>query len=220
MNVMDQLLRWASWVWPIRLTAEQGRHGPLEVRWEQGRKVLNSAHANQSFGSLHRVWQRVFKHLGLRGDPPTSVLILGLGAGSAVRILRHELGIPAKITAIEIDPIMVELAHRHFGLGAQSDITIIPGDAIIQLQVYPERSDLLIVDLFNDLDLARGVDTLGFAHALREHCAEGGTVCFNTVSYDAVSESCCSRIHDHLSRVFNSVEEFRTEDLNRVFIAR
>jgi len=88
------------------------------------------------------------------------------------------------------------------------------------VQAMHQRYDLVVVDLFADLDLAQGVDTAGFAHALRERCADGGVVCFNTVSYDRASEVRCCRIKDRLGRVFSSVEEFRTEELNRVFIAR
>jgi len=198
----------------------QGRHGPLEVRWELGRKVLNSANGNQSFGSLHRVWQRVFAHLDLRADPPKQVLMLGLGAGSVVQILRAELGIPAPITAIEIDPVMVRLAQDHFDLARHTNIEVIQGDAIVQVQALKKGYDMLVVDLFDDLDLAQGVDTRGFSHGLRDRCAEGGVVCFNTVSYDAASELRCSRILDNLRRIFSTVEEFRTEELNRVFIAR
>jgi spermidine synthase len=214
------LKRLLSWLWPVRLLRTEGRHGPLEVRWEYGRKVLNSVHGNQSFGSLHRVLQGAFARMELHLVPPSSVLLLGLGGGSAVWILRRELGINAPIKAIEIDPVMAALARHHFGLDAFTSITVIEGDAIIQVQALRERFDLVVVDLFDDLDMARGVDTSGFIHALRDRCNEGGTVCFNTVSYDPESGIRCQRVHDLLLRVFNSVEEFRSEDINRVFIAR
>jgi spermidine synthase len=220
MKLRSVLLRLTSLIWPVRIAEIQGRHGALEVSWELGRKVLNSANGNQSFGSLHRVWQRTFHHVDLQWDRPGKVLLLGLGGGSAIHILRDELRAMVHITAIEIDPVMVDLAREHFGLDRHDDIEIIEGDAIVQVQAMRQRFDLVIVDLFDDLDMAQGVDTRGFAHGLRECCADGGMVCFNTVSYDAGSELRCTRIHHNLLRVFNSVEEFRTEEVNRVFIAR
>jgi len=214
------LWKWLSRIRPVRITQAEGRYGPLEVRWERGQKVLNSQHANQSFGSLHGVLQGAFAHMDLRGAPPNSVLLLGLGAGSAIHILRNELDIQCPITVVEIDPAMVELARSEFGLDSYPEIEVLIGDAIIQVQAMHKRYDLVVVDLFADLDLAQGVDTAGFAHGLRERCADGGVVCFNTVSYDRASEVRCSRIKDRIGRVFSSVEEFRTEELNRVFIAR
>lgn len=214
------LLRWLSWLGPIRVAQAEGHAGPLVVRWEQGRKVLNSAQANQSFGSLHRVWQRLLKRTIDPELPPRQVLLLGLGAGSAIHILRKEMGLAMPITAVELDPVMVKMAREHFGLDTMAAMEVLLGDAIIQVQAMRERFDLVLVDLFHDLDLARGVDTRGFAHALRERCADGGTVVFNTVAYDERSEMRCDRVHSNLSRVFLDVQEERTEGLNRVFIAR
>ncbi|MBK9176885.1 MAG: hypothetical protein IPM46_11240 [Flavobacteriales bacterium] len=212
------LAKWLSWAWPMRIARHQGRSGPLEVRYEAGRLVLNSAQGNQSFGSLHRVWQQVLHRLELQAAPPRSVLLLGLGGGSVPRILRDELHIGAPITAVELDPVMIEIGRRYFGLGCYADLRIIEGDATVQAHALRERFDLVLVDLFDDLDLARGTDTLGFAHALRDRCA--GTLCFNTVAYDSGSSGRCDRVKENLSRVFGSVDEWRFEDVNRVFIAR
>jgi spermidine synthase len=218
--VLSFLFRWLSWLRPVRVTRTEGRAGTLEVRWERGRKVLNSDHANQSFGSLHRVWQQVLGHLDLPANPPAKVLLLGLGGGSAIRILRNELQLTCAITAVEWDPAVVAVARVHFGLERHDDLLLITGDAVVQVQVLTERFDLVLVDLFDDLDLARGVDTLGFAHGLRDRCAENGIVCFNTVSYDDGSEARCQKVLANLVKVFHHVEEYRTEGLNRVFISR
>jgi len=214
------LLRALSWIWSLRAARAEGLSGPLEVRWEQGRKVLNTAHANQSFGSLHRVWRTVFRHLLSTGRPPDSVLLLGLGGGSVVHILRAELGIPAPVTALEMDPAMVAVARAHFGLDTWPDLRVVQGDAIVRVHALRERFDWVVVDLFDDLDIARGADTMAFTHALRDRCAEGGVVCFNTVDHDEESGRRCQRVHDNLARVFNVVEELRTEGVNRVAIAR
>lgn len=202
----------------MRVASYHGRSGPLEVRYEAGRLVLNSAQGNQSFGSLHRVWQQVLHRFALQASPPRNVLLLGLGGGSVPRILRDELRIGAPITAVELDPVMIEIGRQHFGLGRYADLRIIEGDAIVQAHALKERFDLVLVDLFDDLDLARGTDTLGFAHALRDRCQ--GTLCFNTVAYDDGSSARCDRVKENLSRVFSSVDEWRFEDVNRVFIAR
>jgi len=197
-----------------------GLSGKLTVRWENGRKVLNSAFGNQSFGALHCVWQQTFEHVLLPEAPPQSVLLLGLGGGSVPAILRNELGVAAPITAMELDPAMVELARRHFALDGIPDMKVISGDATIQVHALKERFDLVLVDLFDDLDLARGVDSRGFLHGLRDRCADGGVLCFNTVAYDEASDGRCQAVHDHAQRVFHAVEELRLEGLNRMFIAR
>lgn len=214
------LQRVLSYLFPRTEIRVEGHFGPLEVRWENGRKVLNSALGNQSFGALHRVWQKTFKHLELLKSPPKNVLMLGLGGGSVPTILRKELRIPSPITAVELDPQMVELANKHFGLGEFANVKVITGDATIQVHAIRERFDLVLVDLFDDLDLARGVDTGGFLHGLRDRCAAGGTLCFNTVAYDDHSETRCQRVFEHAQRVFHELTELRLEGINRMFIAR
>lgn len=210
--------RLVSYICPISVERFTGALGEREVRYEKGDLVLNSAQGNQSFGSLHRVWQRVFAGIGLERSPPSEVLLLGLGGGSVPRILRRELGLACPITAVEIDPAMISAAKRHFGLNQWQALTVIEGDAIMHVHAMKQRFGLVLVDLFDDLDLAPGVDTAGFAHALRDRC--DGTLCFNTVGYDAESGARCNRILANLKKVFGSVDELRLEGVNRVFIAR
>ncbi len=217
--VLCPMLRRAmSWLWPTTEATAEGRSGKLEVRWENGRKVLNSANGNQSFGALHRVWQQTLAQVDLRSNPPRSVLMLGLGAGSAPTILREELGIVCPITAVELDPVVVRLARSHFQLDRFTDLHVIEGDATIQIHALRDRYDLVLVDLFDDLDLARGVDSRSFLHGLRDRCSDTGKVCFNTVAYDEASDRRCQAVHDHALRVFHGVEELRLEEVNRMFI--
>lgn len=211
-------MRLLSWVWPITMERTEGAFGPLQLRWEYGRLALNTPNANQSFGSLHRVWQNVLgKELG--ATPPRSMLALGLGGGSVVHILRKEYGLATPITVVELDPVMVELARTHFGLGDFQGVEVITGDATIQVHGLRERYDLVLVDLFEDLEMARGTDTRAFVQGLRDRCTDGGKVCFNTVGHDAQSKRRCDRIQQLLCDAFANVREWRTEDLNRVFIA-
>ena len=212
--------RLLSWLWPVMEERVQGHFGPLEVRWENGRRVLNSVGANQSFGSLHRVWKGALPEVVAPERHPGSVLMLGFGGGSALQILRKDLGVSAPVTAIEIDPVVLGLAEQYFGSSSDAGLQVLTGDATILLHGLRERYDLILVDLFDDLDLARGVDTNGFAHALRDRCAEDGVVCFNTVAYDERASVRCQRVHDHLAKAFLTVEERVFEGQNRLFIAR
>lgn len=65
------LMRLLSTLASVRLERVERLHGPLELTLENGRLVVNSAHANQSFGSLHRVWQKCFADIDLVRHRPT-----------------------------------------------------------------------------------------------------------------------------------------------------
>jgi spermidine synthase len=214
---MEFILRLLSWIWPVPIERIQGRMGWLEVRWECGRKVLNSEQGNQSFGTLHQVWARTFEAVDLASRPVRSVLLLGLGGGSVPHILFREPGLKPEMTVLEFDPVMIDIARRHFALDPR--IKIIQGDAFVQIHALKDRFDLVLVDLFIDLDMAQGVDTNGFIHALQDRCQGHGIVCFNTVAYDTASDLRCDRILHQLNRVFLNVKELRLEGVNRVFVA-
>ncbi len=75
-----------------------------------------------------------------------SVLILGLGGGSAARLARA-LAPEARIVGVEIDPEVVALARRWFGLGALG-LEVVRADARAFLEHSRERFDAVLEDVF------------------------------------------------------------------------
>ncbi len=214
------LMRLLSTLAPVRLERAQGRHGPLELTLENGRLVVNSAHANQSFGSLHRVWRKCFADIDLTRHRPERVLLLGYGAGSVAHILRNELGITAPITAVDNDPVMLRWARTHFGADAIPDLTLLEQDAPQGLEALTEAFDLVIVDLFQELDTPPELSEDAFMDLLRIRTLMGGTLLYNTIAHDEASSAVSARIGRQLRLRFNSVSERGYEGDNRVFIAR
>ena len=214
------LMRWLSEFVPVRLERRQGRYGTLELALEHGQLVVNSLHANQSFGSLHRIWQACFRDIGIEHTPPGHVLLLGYGGGSVARILRTELGLSCSITAVENDPLMVEWARTHFGLDKIDDLTLLEMDAVQALATLPQAFDLVIVDLFVELDVAPGATHPDFLNHLRNKVLPGGTLLFNTITHDAPSTVLSARIGEQLRLCFGSVTERRYDGDNVMFIAR
>ncbi|MEZ4756564.1 MAG: hypothetical protein R2817_07050 [Flavobacteriales bacterium] len=211
--------RLLSLLYPITIERSEGRFGPLEVRWEHGRKVLNSANANQSFGALHRVLQAALPDAVSGISDLRTVLLLGLGGGSAVHILRNELKRDPRITAIELDPVMIDVAGRHFAVLGDARLTVIQGDATVQVHVLRDRFDLVVVDLFADDGPAEGTGTQGFIHALRDRVADGGRLVYNTMAHDGPTAARSERVHALLRRTFLRVTTIHSEGLNRVFVA-
>lgn len=122
----------------------------FEVSIENGVKVLNSENANYSFGSLHQIMQKGIVEV-LNNAKPANILMLGLGAGSALAILSGKQRQPYKVTAIEIDTDLVDIAAQHFGLGEYTNLSVLCGDARHEIKNLPEGSfDLIIDDIFWD----------------------------------------------------------------------
>jgi spermidine synthase len=83
-------------------------------------------------------------------DKPQRVLVLGVGGGAIIRQL-HQLVQPAEIVGIELDPIHLQIAKRHFGLARKAQVRVIAADAIAWLHSYRGRKfDLIVDDLFSE----------------------------------------------------------------------
>jgi len=74
------------------------------------------------------------------------VLILGLGGGSAARIVRA-LAPRARITGVEIDPAVVRAARRWFDLD-RLGVDVVKGDAQRYLERTRSRFDVVLDDVF------------------------------------------------------------------------
>jgi spermidine synthase len=139
-----------SYVWPSVIEKGITALGQsYEVNFENGVKVLNSENTNYSFGSLHQIMLKGIDEV-LRTLQPKSVLMLGLGAGSAISILKQKCPYEFKLKAIEIDEELIALARKHFNLD-EMNAEVVNMDARLAIKDMPSASfDLIIDDVFWD----------------------------------------------------------------------
>lgn len=208
-----------SYAWPITAWEGPGKYGPLRLVWESGHLVVNSGHANQSYGNLHAIWQQCLEDRKVARRDLTSILILGFGAGSSASILRKEMGVKAPIIGVDGDPEMVRLARTWFKVERLPDLDIRITDAMEFMEQHNDAHDLILVDLCHELDLAPGVDEAPFIIGLRKCTAPGGLVCFNTVVHDDASSARSQRVSDLLRLWFDRVDEHLYQGINRVLTA-
>lgn len=109
-------------------------------------------------GAIHAWWGRDQFLTGLAWDSiaagilshptgaPHSLLMLGLGGGTSLRTLRH-LCPDLKITAIELDEEMIQLARDYMQLDTL-DIEVIPGDAYAWLRKNRRKFDVIFDDVY------------------------------------------------------------------------
>ncbi len=216
MSLLKSLL---SYAWPVTEWRGNGQYGPLTVVWEQGHLVVNSARANQGYGNLHAVWQQCLHDLGVRQRPIQRILLLGFGAGNSARILRREFGLQAPITGVDGDGEILRIAREHFHINRLKDVQLVLSDALVFARTHPLAYDLVLVDLFHELDLAPHVDEAPFITDLHRCTTPGGLLCFNTIGHDADSARRSQRTGLLLRQHFSVVHEHVYQGINRVFSA-
>ena len=178
-----RLTKYCSYILPITLEKTfSKKNGVLEITLNKGKKELNTAKANFSFGSLHKVFQFAFKKFPLNKKKVKSVLILGFGAGSVKTILRHDLGFEGLIVGVEYDEILIELAQKHFNINLTNKTEIEIIDAMKYVAVGKKKFDLIIIDLFKDLEVPAQFLATDFYLKLQRLLNNKGEILLNVIT--------------------------------------
>jgi spermidine synthase len=118
-------------------------------------------------------------------NPQQDVLIVGLGGGGMIHFLR-QLDPKIRIDAVEIDPVVVELAEKYFGVRSEGGVTIATADGFKFIAETKKKYDAIYMDAF--LKPSEATDGTGAPLALRteqfykqlqEKLKPGGVVAFN-----------------------------------------
>jgi precorrin-6B methylase 2 len=142
------MIRLLSYIYPITKKIESRFNGTLEITWFQGKKLLNTKNANYSYGSLEKILSVGFKEIDV--NKFQNILLLGLGGGNVVKTLHQKFNYKNSITAIEIDPVIIQVAEDEFGITQTDNLNIICTDAYDFVMNSKMDFDFIIVDLFLD----------------------------------------------------------------------
>ncbi|RSK37117.1 spermidine synthase [Hymenobacter metallilatus] len=180
-KLLTSLHNWISYALPLARRVPSRYSPGLVVRQYQGRKVLDTRFANYSYGPLQQVLRYALLHVGA-GSPAAPVLVLGMGGGGIIQLLRQERGHTGPITAVELDPAVVEVAATEFNIRPDATLDIVCADAFAWLPTAPTAAyELVVVDVFLDLLLPPALSEPGCWQHLRRVLRPGGTVVLNTL---------------------------------------
>ncbi len=154
------------------------------------------------------------------GEPPRSILMLGVAGGTALRTLRHLLP-DVCLTGVDLDEELIELAGREMEL-KQTDARIIIADAYEWMQNNNRSFEIIIDDLYlageDDVFRATRCDR-DWLQLLSRSLAPGGILALNLVTGKGhrAKQTATRR---NLLQLFPSVVTLRTEEsMNEVLIA-
>jgi spermidine synthase len=164
----------------------------------------------QSGGIVGVIWKPTIKKVKSKKEKVKSVLILGLGGGTVAKYIR--LFWPdAKITGIDIDPVMIELGKKYLGLGQINVETKIQDAYDIE-----GKFDLIIVDLYNGDKYPEKFETDKYLQLVKCHLAGNGIAIFNRLYYGEKRPQAV-KFGNKLKKVFSKVEWFYPE-ANLMFV--
>jgi len=139
----------------------------VEVVKFLGKLRLDMGGLTQSGEIIESIWNSGLSLLP-RSLQPIKILILGLGAGSAAKIISKRWPLSA-ITGIEIDPVVIDIGKKHFHLDKINNLEIINQDAIAFMKDKntPSDFDLILVDCYQGYHIPEALENIKFIAMLK-----------------------------------------------------
>lgn len=160
--------------------------GPLSVTESEGRRSLWVGRGRVCQGIVER------GRAGCGGLPYAAlvltglafatrrarVLVVGLGAGVIPRFV-HTYFPDAQVDAVEIDPVVVEVAQRWFEVEPDARLHIHVADGRRFIMTSTQRYDAIVLDAYGLHEVPAQLSTCEFLQAVRARLQPGGVVLGN-----------------------------------------
>jgi spermidine synthase len=153
-------------------------NGERTLRFDRSRQT--SVDVNDPVVS--RIRYPDYLHLALAVKPDAErVLVLGLGGGALpARMLRDYPEM--HVDAVEIDPVVVDVAERFFALPEDDRLRVYTEDARRYVQRTGEKYDVVVVDCYHSDALPFHLTTQEFFEEIDSILEPGGVCAYNIIS--------------------------------------
>jgi spermidine synthase len=142
-----------------------------------------------------------------------SVLEIGFGGGRTAWYL-HRFLPDTSITSVELDPVIVDLAHKYFGIKDEPNFQVVNEDGRKFLANSKDHYDIILIDAYRGPFVPFHLLTKEFYQLVKDHLADGGVVAQNVEPSTMLFDSAVMTIHS----VFPQMD-FYVSDGNVVTIA-
>jgi spermidine synthase len=135
---------------------------------------------NGNYNEIGREYWGQISKLPFKISHKPDVLMLGLGGGSALKMLAH-LYKPNSITVVEHDPVIIDLAKKYFELDMKNiDVINISANKVFEpLNKINKKYDLIIDDVYNDESQKSFAEQLEFIKRLILNLMPNGVLVLN-----------------------------------------
>mgnify|MGYP001613220136 CR=1 FL=1 len=181
----------------------------IRVVEESGKFKLLVNGSRQSGRYIEWLWKKAFAAFGLGSC--RSILVLGVGGGTVIHLL-HKRYPKALITAVDIDPKMIEIGKKYFGLSRVPNLELVIADA----KDYNKTAeyDLIVVDLFIGGNIPDFVSSVAFLKRL-----EGSVVIINYLRELEYREK-SQKLKSMLEKIFSVVKNYQIARNSFYFVVK
>lgn len=139
---------------------------------------------------------------GIHDKDVCNILILGNGTGTyATQCMRYFDSV--KISGVEIDQKITDLAVKYFELPENVEVTTYDGRAY--LNAIDEKYDVIMVDAYQDITIPFQMSSVEFFELVRAHLTEDGVMVVNMNMRGTKEGSINEYLADTIAGVFSTV---------------
>lgn len=129
---------------------------------------LDMGGLTQSGAIISHIWKKALDRLLPPKFHPRKILLLGLGAGSSASLLGRRYP-EAELIGIEIDPVVIGLGKKYFGLDRIKNLQIVNADALAYLKKLSPQThlNLVLVDAYCGYQIPKSFENITFLKKLK-----------------------------------------------------
>jgi spermidine synthase len=142
-----------------------------------------------------------------------SILEIGTGGGRTAWYLHRYLP-DVRVTSVELDPAVVEMSRKYFGLKDEPNFAIEAKDGRLFLSQSKDKYDVIMIDAYRGPFVPFHLLTKEFYQIVKDHLAEGGVVVQNVASDTMLFDAAMKTI----GSIFPQLEYYKSDD-NYVTVA-
>lgn len=159
-----------EWLVPVIIPLPDTKYNRnLKIQHFLGSTSLLVGGLTQSGDIMRNIWKASINHLLPKKFTPQTVLLLGYGGGSNTRLINDYFP-HAKITAVEIDPDMINIGKKYFHADRYKNLNIIIRNAVDYIHTMTDNFDLVMVDCFDGPGIPKIMEDIELYSILKEHC--------------------------------------------------
>lgn len=190
--------------------AESEYNGTIQaVSTLEGNRIIAGG-ISQSGPLVAKVWNAALKKVKKDKEGISKVLVLGLGGGSAASLV-NKYWPTARITGVEIDPIMIDFGKRYLGLDKVMNLTIVQEDVNDWMKkLKSDRYQLILIDLYTGSIIPEEFTFEKFLERVSRFLDTEGVAAFNHL-YSAIEKEGAHTLERRLLNVFTRVTSVKPE---------
>jgi spermidine synthase len=207
--------RLISYVWPITIATTSQKDEYLELILYKGSIQLNSRNANYSYGNLQIAFRKMFNEEELPWNSINQVLVLGFGLGGVCDLIQNHRP-KAKIIGVEKNS---HIQQWHLEFFHRIGVELYVDDAEDFLNGSKLQFDLIVVDVYQDLNVPAHIESDTFVGKLHDALNKGGIVIFNKVVNNDEQKDQFASLLSFFSKQFKKIRVNHQMKINRIIIA-